>query len=119
MQTNNRDAASVWDMVQAIRRIQEFTAGLTFDDYQASILIQSAVERQLEILGEAAGRVSDDLRQTHPDIDWRRTVGLRNIIIHRYDEIQQDIIWNIITTELATLLTQLEPLLPPLPNEQA
>lgn len=117
MQANNRDAASLWDMVQAIRRIQEFTTGLSFADYEASLLIQSAVERQLEILGEAAGRVSDALRQSHPDIDWRRTVGLRNIIIHRYDEIQQDIIWNIITTELAMLLTQLEPLLPPLPDE--
>ncbi|MBD2462381.1 DUF86 domain-containing protein [Oscillatoria sp. FACHB-1407] len=116
MQANNRDAASVWDMVQAIRRIQEFTMGLTSDDYQASILIQSAVERQLEVLGEAAGRVSDTFRQTHPEIDWRRIVGLRNIIIHRYDEIQQDIIWNVITTELATLLAQLEPLLPPLLN---
>jgi uncharacterized protein with HEPN domain len=119
MQANNRDAASIWDMVQAIRRIQEFTAGLSFDDYQASILIQSAVERQLEILGEAAARVSETLRQTYPEIHWRRTVGLRNIIIHRYDEIQQDIIWNIITTELATLLTQLQPLLPPLPDEEA
>ncbi len=118
MQANNRDAASLWDMVQAIRRIQAFTTGVTFDDYQASILIQSAVERQLEILGETAGRVADGLRQTHPEIDWRRTVGLRNIIIHRYDEIQQDIIWSIITTELATLLTQLEPLLPPLPDEK-
>jgi len=85
MQVNNRDAASVWDMMQAIHRIQEFTTGLTFDHYQASILIQSAVERQLEILGEAAGRVSNALRQAHPDIDWRRTVGLHNIIIHRYE----------------------------------
>ena len=118
MQANNRDAASLWDMVQAMRRIQSFTAGLSFDDYQESILIQSAVERQLEILGEAAGRVSEVMRQAHPDIDWRRTVGLRNILIHRYDEIQQDIIWNIITTELARLLTQLEPLLPPLPDEE-
>lgn len=119
MQANTRDAASIWDMVQAIRRIQDFTIGLSFDDYQASILIQSAVERQLEILGEAAGRVSEAFRQMQPDIDWRRAVGLRNIIIHRYDEIQQDIIWNIITTELTNLLAQLEPLLPPLPDEQA
>lgn len=118
MQANNRDAASIWDMVRAIRRTQEFVTGVSFDDYQASILIQSAVERQLEILGEAAGRVSDAFRQAHPEIDWRRTVGLRNIIIHRYDEIQQDILWNIITTELTTLLTQLEPLLPPLPDNQ-
>lgn len=87
MQANNRDAASIWDLVQAIQRIQAFTADLSFDDYQASLLIQSAVERQLEILGEAASRVSESLRQTHPAIDWRRIVGLRNMIIHRYDEI--------------------------------
>ena len=60
MQANNRDAASLWDMMQAIRRVQSFTAGLSFDDYQESVLIQSAVERQLEILGEAASRVSDE-----------------------------------------------------------
>ncbi|MGV0026795.1 HepT-like ribonuclease domain-containing protein [Phormidesmis priestleyi] len=76
MQANNPDAASIWDRMQAIRRIQEFTIGLSFDDYQTSILIQSAVERQLEILGEAAGRVSEAFRQTHPTLDWRRTVGL-------------------------------------------
>ncbi|WP_250121471.1 HepT-like ribonuclease domain-containing protein [Chroococcidiopsis sp. CCMEE 29] len=55
MQANNRDAASLWDMVQAVRRIQEFTANLSFEDYQESILIQSAVERQLEILALRKG----------------------------------------------------------------
>jgi hypothetical protein len=68
MQANNRDAASAWDMLQAICHIQEFTAGLPFDGYQASLLVQSAVERQLEILGETASRVSDGLRQSHPQI---------------------------------------------------
>jgi uncharacterized protein with HEPN domain len=92
MQANNRDAASLWDMIQAIRRIQDFTANLSFEDYQESILIQSAVERQLEILGEAAGRISEDFRRAHLEIDWRRIVGLRNILTHRYDEIQQDIL---------------------------
>ncbi len=105
MQANNRDAASLWDMVQAIRRIQEFTANLSFDDYQESILIQSAVERHLEILGEAAGRISEEFRQAHPPIDWRTIVGLRNILIHRYDQIQQDILWNIIATELVNLFS--------------
>lgn len=80
------------------------------------MLIQSAVERQLEILGEAAGR-SEAFRHTHSEIDWRRIVGLRNILIHCYDEIQQDIIWKIVTSELLKLLTQLEPLLPPLSDE--
>jgi uncharacterized protein with HEPN domain len=118
MQASNRDAASLWDMVQAIHRIQEFTADLLFEDYQASMLIQSAVERQLEILGEAAARISLDFRQAHSEVDWRRIVGLRNIIIHRYDEIQQDVLWKVITSELTNLLAQLEPLLPPLPHEE-
>jgi uncharacterized protein with HEPN domain len=117
MQANNRDAASLWDMIQAIRRIQEFTANLSFEDYQESILIQSAVERQLEILGEAAGRISEEFRQAHPAIDWRTIIGLRNILIHRYDQIQQDILWNVVATELVNLLVQLETLLPPPPDE--
>jgi uncharacterized protein with HEPN domain len=54
MQSNNRDIASVWDMTQAIRRIQAFTNGLTFDGYLNDIRTVSAVERQFEVLGEAA-----------------------------------------------------------------
>ncbi len=118
MQVNNRDAGSLWDMVQAIHLIQEFTANLTYDTYLESALIQSAVERQLEILGEVARRLSDSFRQAYPEIDCRRIIGLRNILIHRYDEIRQQTIWAIVTSELEPLLVQLEPLLPPLPEGQ-
>jgi uncharacterized protein with HEPN domain len=82
MQTNNRDAGSLWDMLQAIRRVEDFTANLAYDDYLENVLIQSAVERQFEILGEAARRLSDEFRQTHQSINWRRIIGLRNILIH-------------------------------------
>jgi uncharacterized protein with HEPN domain len=118
MQANNRDAGSLWDMANAIYRIQEFTANLTYDAYLDSVLIQSAVERQLEILGEAARRLSDEFRQVHPEIDWRRIIGLRNILIHRYDEIRQQTIWATVVSELEPLLAQLENLLSSLPNEQ-
>lgn len=118
MQANNRDAGSLWDMVSAIYRIQEFTTNLTHSAYLDSGLIQSAVERQLEILGEAARRLSDEFQQAHPEIDWRRIIGLRNILIHRYDEIRQQTIWTTVISELDPLLTQLEILLSSLPNEQ-
>ena len=118
MQENNRDVGSLWDMVSAIRRIQEFTTSLTDEAYLDSVLIQSAVERQLEILGEAARRLSDEFRQAHPEIDWRRIIGLRNILIHRYDEIRQQTIWKTVISELEPLLAQLETLLSSLPNEQ-
>jgi uncharacterized protein with HEPN domain len=117
MQSSNRDLASVWDMVQAVRYIQTFTKDLSFEEYLSDIRTISAVERQFEILGEAARRVSAEFRQTHGAIDWQRVVGLRNIVIHRYDEVNQDILWAIARSELAPLLVQLEPLLSPLPDE--
>jgi uncharacterized protein with HEPN domain len=118
MQANNRDAASLWDMVQAIHRIQEFTANLSREAYLESTLIQSAVERQLEVLGEAARRLSVDIRQANPDIDWLNIIGLRNVIAHRYEQVRQDLLWNIVTTVMPPLLEQLEALIPPLLPEQ-
>ncbi|HEY9878901.1 MAG TPA: HepT-like ribonuclease domain-containing protein [Leptolyngbyaceae cyanobacterium] len=117
MSGNSRDLGSLWDMQQAICKIQEFTENLTRDAYLDSALIQSAVERQLEILGEAARRLSDEFRQTHTEIDWRRIIGLRNILIHRYDEIRQQMVWEVVASELEPLSTQLEALLPPLTDQ--
>lgn len=111
MPVNNRDAGALWDMVNAIYRIQEFTMNLTYEAYLDSILVQSAVERQLEILGEAARRLSDEFRQAHREIDWRKIIGLRNILIHRYDEIRQQTIWTTVIAEMEPLLAQLEILL--------
>ena len=116
MLPNNRDAGFIWDMLQAIAKIQQFTANLSFEDYLDSVLVQSAVERQLEILGEAAGRISPDFRSTHSDINWRRIIGLRNILIHRYDDIQQQVVWEVLVSNLVPLRTQLEECLPPLPE---
>ncbi|WP_242028408.1 HepT-like ribonuclease domain-containing protein [Pseudanabaena sp. FACHB-2040] len=72
-------------MTQSIQRIQCFTSELTFDEYLNDIRTISAVERQFEVLGEAARRISNEFRQAHPAIDWQRIVGLRNIVAHRYD----------------------------------
>jgi uncharacterized protein with HEPN domain len=117
MQANNRDPASLWDMIQAIREIQEFTASLSYEDYLENRLVQRAVERNFEILGEASRRLSDDFRTTHSDIDWRRIIGLRNILAHQYELIRQEILWDIITTLLPSLLNQIEILLPPSVDE--
>ena len=118
MQPSNRDASALWDMAQAIREMQGFTANFDRPTYLQTLWIQRVVERNLEILSEAANRVSEDFQETHSEIDWRNAVGLRNIIIHRYDRIDQDILWDIVTTILPSLLLQIESLLPPLPSEE-
>ncbi|MEL6351432.1 MAG: HepT-like ribonuclease domain-containing protein [Cyanobacteria bacterium J06627_28] len=113
-EVSERDAGYIWDMLQAIKHIRQFTQGLSYDDYVSSHLIQSAVERKLEILGEAAGKVSKQLQTTQTGIDWKAINSLRNVIIHQYNEVQSTVIWRIITSKLAPLKAQLEPLLPPL-----
>nr|WP_255512913.1 MULTISPECIES: HepT-like ribonuclease domain-containing protein [unclassified Tychonema] len=79
--------------------------------------MQSAVELQLGILGKAARRISIDFQQFHPEIDWRNRINLRNILVHRYDQVNSEVIWNIVTSVLPSLLVQVERLLPPLPDD--
>jgi uncharacterized protein with HEPN domain len=112
MAVSVRDSTALWDMVQAIYKIQAFTAGLTEGEYLENELVQSAVERKLEIIGEGARRVSDVFQGQHPEIDWRNTIGLRNVIAHRYDQVEQERLWNIVQTALPDLLQQLQSLLP-------
>jgi uncharacterized protein with HEPN domain len=104
-------------MLQAARRLQEFTAGVSYEDYLNSILLQSAVERQLEILGEAARRMSEAFRQEHPEIPWSSIIGQRNVIAHQYDDIDLQQLWSVVTSDIPRLIAQLEPLIPPLPPE--
>lgn len=117
MQADNKNRAALWDMIQAIRQIIEFTANLSGEEFRGNLLVQRAVERELEILGEAARRISEEFRQANADIDWRNMINLRNIIAHRYDRVEPDTLWNIIVTVLPGLLSQLELLLPPLPPD--
>lgn len=114
MSVNVRDAAALWDMLEAIQKILEFTAGVDKLTYIDDELLQSAVERKLEILGEAARRVSVEFQVAHPEIDWRNTIGLRNLIAHRYDDVNHDEIWRIVQTVLPDFAVVLEALLPPI-----
>lgn len=98
-------------MIQSIREIQQFTNGISNDEYLETLWRRRVVERNFEILGEAARRVSDEFQAEHPEVDWRNTIGLRNIISHRYDKVNHQLLWDIIQTVLSNLLTTLEELL--------
>jgi uncharacterized protein with HEPN domain/predicted nucleotidyltransferase len=111
-----RDQAALLDMVKAMQAIARFLTGRDFDDLLADELLRSAVERQLEILGEAANRISAPFQAHHPEVDWRSVVGLRNVIIHQYDEIDYALLWEIVTENVPTLLAQVQPWVLPLPD---
>ncbi|MEL6139234.1 MAG: HepT-like ribonuclease domain-containing protein [Cyanobacteria bacterium J06628_6] len=117
MTDNARTSAALLDMVEALEAVQEFVAGRTYDDYAADRMLRRAIERELEILGEAANRVPKGFQADHSDIDWGQIIGLRNVIIHRYDQIEDERMWEIIMVQVPQCLAQVKPLVPPLPEE--
>lgn len=119
MRPEERDPAYLWDMLEAARSVAEFTHDLTLDqflrDTRDMVITRLAVERELEVLGEAARRVSPRLREDHPEIPWPQIVGLRNVISHEYHKINYERIYHIARKQMPELITLLEPLIPPLP----
>ena len=91
------------DILEAIEKIERYTRGLTREELWEDDLVADAVVRNLEIIGEAARHVPDDLRAAHPEIDWRRVVGLRNVVVHEYFAVDLDVVWVVIKKHLPQL----------------
>ena len=102
-------------MLEGARTVREFTSGVNFDHYLQDRKLQLAVERAIEIIGEAARHVSDTFKVAHPEIPWRSIIAQRHVLAHGYGEIKQDRIWGVVTTQIPDLIHSLEPLIPPLP----
>lgn len=115
MQPDERDAAYLWDMVDAAKSIREFTSGVRFEEYWSDRMRQLALERAVEIIGEAAWPVSETFKNAHPEIPWQSIIAQRNVIAHEYGEIKQDRMWLVATQHVPALISTLEPLIPPLP----
>src|SRR5688572_1535612 len=104
MSPEGADRAYLWDMLDAARQVVDFTRGLSFDAYVSDSMRRMAVERGLELLGEAARRVSAEFREGHAEIPWRDLIGLRNVLAHDYGEVDQDRLWQIATRDAANLI---------------
>lgn len=105
-------AKRLLDALKATVRIREFVAGKSFRDFSQSELLRSAVERQFEIVGEALGRAAaadSAVAQLMPELP--RIVGLRNRLIHGYDSVDDEIIWDIVTAKIGPLAVELERIL--------
>ena len=91
------------DILTAIGRIQEFTRGLDGAAFQRDARTVDAVLHNLEVIGEAAKHVPEELRERAPAIEWRKIAGLRDLIAHAYFEVDLDIIWDVVATKLGPL----------------
>jgi len=118
MQPSKQDAAYLWDMLDAAKAVSEFILSRSYKDYQMDRMLRSAVERNIEIIGEAARHVSDAYKEIHPEIPWKSIIGQRNILVHEYGEVKYERIWAVASGRIPELISHLEKLIPPVPPEE-
>ena len=111
MRPEEGDLAYVWDMRRFAREVQESVRGVTYERFANAWQLRRAVERSIEIVGEAASHVSTEYRLLHPEIPWNAIVAQRNILAHGYGDIRDDAIWRVATIRIPELLELLSPLL--------
>jgi uncharacterized protein with HEPN domain len=117
MRPDDDDAARVWDIVTYGRHLLSMAKGRTYDDFVSDLQFRLAAERCIEIIGEAAGHVSNELRAKYQDIPWQQIVGIRNIIVHGYAELDHQKLWLVIENEVSIVVEQLLPLLGSVEND--
>lgn len=108
-----RDQSLLLDMLLAARDAREFVARMDEAAFLKSALHQNAVIRCLEVIGEAAGKVSPGFQATHPAIPWREITGMRHRLIHNYAEVDLGLVWSVVGKKLVPLIAALAPLVPP------
>ena len=94
-------------ILENIKDINNFTAGVSKEEFVKNKEKLNAVVRSIEIIGEAAKNISSSFKESHKEISWREIIGTRDIFIHRYFGIDTDILWNIIKKDLPILEKQL------------
>ncbi len=104
----DRDVVHLLDILDSARKIRTYIEGAARDEFLCDTRLQDSVVRRLEIIGEAAGRVSTEFRQKHPDIPWAAIRGMRNRMVHRYDDIDMDIVWETVQRDIPHLIQMIE-----------
>jgi uncharacterized protein with HEPN domain len=112
MRPDEKDITYVWDMVSACKEIRDFTRDSGWEGFSSDRKLMLAIERSLEIIGEAAGRLSGAFRDGHPEIPWHKIRGMRNILAHDYGQVDYEIVYRTAMEEIPDLLGKLERILP-------
>lgn len=102
------DTVSLGDMLSHSKEAVELLGGISKDIFVGDRLKQLALTRLVEIVGESANRVTSGTQNRHPEIPWRQIIDTRNRLIHGYDLIDLDILWNTLTVDLPELILLLE-----------
>lgn len=109
------DLVYLGDMLDAARRVAAKTSGRTIEDFRADDNLQLAVVHLIQVIGEAASRVAEEVRSNNPGVPWSPVIGMRHRLVHDYGNINYDIIWRVAVEEIPNLIDALERLVPDSP----
>jgi uncharacterized protein with HEPN domain len=108
-----RDLQFLLDILQSAELIVSYTKQCSKDEFIENIQLQDAVIRRLLVIAEAARRVSEPTRQTLPNISWQEINGMRNRLVHEYDDVNLNIVWDAAQIEIPKLIAELRIRIPP------
>lgn len=118
MRPEDRDAAYLWDMLQAAKEVEGMLKDRDLAAFLADRVLLRAIERGVEIIGEAARRVSASYVAAHPEIPWRTLIGQRSILAHEYGQIDHELLYKTAVEDIPALIALIPALLPPLEEDE-
>jgi uncharacterized protein with HEPN domain len=108
-----RDEAYLLDILLAARKIRTFCHGYDAEKFAGDEVMQHAVMRLLQIIGEAARKISPEYKDAHPQIPWTQIIGMRHRLVHEYFRVDVDLVWEAAAGDIPALIPLIEPLVPP------
>ncbi|NPV07468.1 MAG: DUF86 domain-containing protein [Anaerolineae bacterium] len=106
-----RDSSYLADILEASERVAAYTEGLTYEDFLARPMVQDAVLRNIQVIGEATKKLSSGLRTGHAHIPWQAMAGMRDRIVHHYFGINYEVVWDVVRKDLPRVASQVRAVL--------
>lgn len=107
MRERIKDKERLNHIISAIDRVKRYIAGKSYEDFVADDMMYYAVVKNIEIIGEAANMLTQDFIENHPETPWKMVKGMRNYIVHEYFQIDDEVVWGVVTEDLPVLRQQI------------